>query len=137
MVFTGLVSPTLAINEEVDRRRAAGLATIPLGFGEAGLPVLPELVDQLVRASSRAQYGPVAGVEEVRHAAAGVATLPGSAFGQGEDVLALRIATSLLYCLDDEQRLSALHHESPASLPWIKGQLDAIAAALQALLHDR
>jgi hypothetical protein len=89
MVFTGLVSPTLAINEEV------------------------------------------------RHAAAGVATLPGSAFGQGEDVLALRIATSLLYGLDDEQRLSALHHESPASLPWIKGQLDAIAAALQALLHDR
>jgi aspartate aminotransferase len=49
-----IVSATLAINEEMNRRRAAGLATVPLGFGEAGLPVLPELVDRLAAAAPSA-----------------------------------------------------------------------------------
>lgn len=66
-----ILSPTLAMNEEVSRRLAAGLATLPLGFGEAGLPVLPELADQLARSAGHARYGPVAGVPELRHAAAG------------------------------------------------------------------
>jgi aspartate aminotransferase len=66
-----IVSATLAINEEMNRRRAAGLATVPLGFGEAGLPVLPELVDRLAAAAPAAGYGPVAGLPELRVAAAG------------------------------------------------------------------
>ena len=66
-----LVSPTLAINEEIARRTSLGLATLPLGFGEAGLPVLTELVARLAEAAPRAGYGPVAGVLELREATAG------------------------------------------------------------------
>jgi aspartate aminotransferase len=65
------VSATLAVNEEIARRRAAGLATIPLGFGEASIPVHPELIEALRRHAHRGDYGPVAGVRELREAAAG------------------------------------------------------------------
>lgn len=65
------VSATLAINEETQRRRAAGLPVVPLGFGEAGLPVHDSLVEALSRSAGHASYGPVAGIEELRVAAAG------------------------------------------------------------------
>jgi aspartate aminotransferase len=65
------VSATLAINEETERRRAAGLPVLALGFGEAGLPVHPDLVEALSRAGGRGSYGPVAGIEPLREAAAG------------------------------------------------------------------
>ena len=39
---TMTMSATLAINEEIERRRAAGLPVLALGFGEAGLPVHDE-----------------------------------------------------------------------------------------------
>jgi aspartate aminotransferase len=65
------VSPTLAMNEEIARRRSAGLCTVALGFGEASIPVHPELVDQLRRHAHRGDYGPVAGARELREAAAG------------------------------------------------------------------
>ncbi len=65
------VSPTLAINELTARRRAAGLPTIALGFGEAGLPVLPGLVQRLADSGARAEYGPVSGIPQLREAAAG------------------------------------------------------------------
>lgn len=77
------VSATLAINEETDRRRAAGLPVLALGFGEAGLPVHDELVEALSAAAGHGSYGPVAGIEELRSAAAGywqrrnLATEPG------------------------------------------------------------
>jgi aspartate aminotransferase len=65
------VSATLAINEETERRRAAGRPVLPLGFGEAGLPVHERLVEALSRVAGEASYGPVVGVEELRAAAAG------------------------------------------------------------------
>ncbi|TDQ01476.1 pyridoxal phosphate-dependent aminotransferase [Labedaea rhizosphaerae] len=65
------VSATLAINEEVRRRQAAGLPTVPLGFGEAGVPVHPLLVEKLAEAAGKAGYGPVAGIPSLRAAAAG------------------------------------------------------------------
>jgi aspartate aminotransferase len=65
------VSATLAINEETERRRAAGRPVLPLGFGEAGLPVHESLVEALSRVAGEASYGPVVGVEELRAAAAG------------------------------------------------------------------
>ncbi len=71
------VSPTLAIDAEVRRRRGAGLPTVALGFGEASIPVLPELVDQLRRYADRAAYGPVGGIGELREAAAGYWTRRG------------------------------------------------------------
>jgi aspartate aminotransferase len=65
------LSPTLWINEETARRRAAGEPILGLGFGEAGVPVLPELVQRLAEGAPRAEYGPVAGIEELREAIAG------------------------------------------------------------------
>ena len=65
------VSPTLAINQEIARRRAAGLETIPLGFGEASIPIHPELTRRLGEHAGLGGYGPVAGVPALLDAAAG------------------------------------------------------------------
>jgi aspartate aminotransferase len=70
------VSATLAINERLQARHTAGAGhraggDLPLGFGEAGLPVLPEVADLLARASRSNSYAPVAGSPAARRAAAG------------------------------------------------------------------
>ncbi len=64
------VSATLAINEITEARRRRGEPVLPLGFGEAGLPVHPALRDALANAVSRNSYGPVAGSAGLRAAAA-------------------------------------------------------------------
>ncbi len=61
----------------------------------------------------------------------GVATLPGSAFGDAPSSMRLRVATSLLCGDDDEQREAALRSDSPLDLPWIADQLDRLAVALR------
>ncbi|MFC0431840.1 pyridoxal phosphate-dependent aminotransferase [Kutzneria buriramensis] len=65
------VSATLAANDAIARRRAQGLPVVPLGFGEAGLPVHPLLAKALSDAAGFAGYGPVAGIPALRDAAAG------------------------------------------------------------------
>ncbi|MDA0567612.1 pyridoxal phosphate-dependent aminotransferase [Streptomonospora sp. S1-112] len=65
------VSATLAVNEALAERRRRGLPVLPLGFGEAGLPVHPSMRDALSAGCDRNAYGPVAGSAELREAAAG------------------------------------------------------------------
>ncbi len=65
------VSPTLAINEAVKRRLAAGEDIVHLGFGEAGLPVHPLLREALGAASAEGGYEEVAGSPALREAVAG------------------------------------------------------------------
>src|SRR4051812_18716899 len=65
------VSATLAANETMEARRRAGLPALPLAFGEAGLPVHPDLTRALCRAAGDGRYGPVSGSRELREAAAG------------------------------------------------------------------
>ncbi len=65
------VSATLAANEELERRRVRGEPVLPLAFGESGLPVHPRLTAELARAAGRGAYGPVAGTDRLRTAAAG------------------------------------------------------------------
>lgn len=65
------MSPNLALNQMVDRRRAAGESLVHLAFGEARLPVLPELARRLAAGADRAAYGPTAGRESARAAVAG------------------------------------------------------------------
>lgn len=65
------ISATLAANEAIEQRRARGERVLPMGFGEAGLPVHPLLRDELRGAAGRNAYGPVAGLPELRAAAAG------------------------------------------------------------------
>ena len=64
-------SATLATNERVQARIAAGAPVLHLGFGEAGLPVLPSVAERLGAAAGANGYGPVAGSPAVREAAAG------------------------------------------------------------------
>jgi aspartate aminotransferase len=64
-------SATLATDELIRQRLAAGRQVLHLGFGEAGLPVHPSLREVLADAASINGYGPVAGSPEVRGSAAG------------------------------------------------------------------
>ena len=65
------VSATLAANEVITARRSRGQPVLPLGFGEAGLPVCPALRRALAAATGANGYGPVAGEKALRSAAAG------------------------------------------------------------------
>ncbi|MFV2194583.1 pyridoxal phosphate-dependent aminotransferase [Nocardiopsis sp. LOL_012] len=69
--MTVTVSATLAVNEALDEKRRQGVRVLPLGFGEAGLPVHPVLRDQLTAGNGANAYGPVAGSPALREAAAG------------------------------------------------------------------
>jgi aspartate aminotransferase len=64
-------SATLAINGRIQAKLAAGEPILHLGFGEAGLPVLPAVTEALESAAGRNAYGPVAGSLDARRAAAG------------------------------------------------------------------
>jgi aspartate aminotransferase len=59
-----------------------------------------------------------------------IGVLSGAAFGDDPRALRFRMATSLLYGADDEQRRVTLHSEDPASLPWIAQPLAKLGAAL-------
>ena len=72
------VSATLAANETLARKRRAGETVLPLAFGEAGLPAHPLLIQALAEASAENTYGPVAGLPELREAAAGYWTRRGT-----------------------------------------------------------
>src|SRR5580704_12513449 len=72
------VSATLAANETLARKRRAGETVLPLAFGEAGLPAHPLLIRALAEASAGNTYGPVAGLPELREAAAGYWTRRGT-----------------------------------------------------------
>jgi aspartate aminotransferase len=71
------VSATLAANETMDARRRRGEPVLPMGFGEAGLPVHPVLREALAEAAGYTSYGPVAGRPRLREAAAGYWTRRG------------------------------------------------------------
>ncbi|MBE9374291.1 pyridoxal phosphate-dependent aminotransferase [Saccharopolyspora sp. HNM0983] len=64
-------SATLAVNERLQAKRNAGEEVLHLGFGEAGLPVPPGAAEVLARSAGHNAYGPVAGSERARRAAAG------------------------------------------------------------------
>ncbi|MFD0689270.1 pyridoxal phosphate-dependent aminotransferase [Actinomadura fibrosa] len=65
------LSATLAVNEALHRKRGQGMRVLPLGFGEAGIPIHPALARELEAAAGRGAYGPVAGSAALRAAAAG------------------------------------------------------------------
>jgi aspartate aminotransferase len=71
------VSATLAVNDALASRKRTGQPVLPLGFGEAGVPVHPMLAAELGAAAGHGGYGPVAGSPELRAAAAGYWTRRG------------------------------------------------------------
>jgi aspartate aminotransferase len=64
----------------------------------------------------------------------GVGVLAGTEFGDDQNALRFRLATSLLYGNDDVQRLASLNSEQPLALPWIADSLDRLTAALDQLV---
>ncbi|GAA1674723.1 aminotransferase class I/II-fold pyridoxal phosphate-dependent enzyme [Glycomyces endophyticus] len=92
------VSATLAANEAIAARRAAGQEVLALGFGEAGIPVHPLLRQRLVQAAGQISYGPVAGIDAARDAAAGYWTRRAIPTG-GEQVLLGPGSKPLLFAL--------------------------------------
>jgi aspartate aminotransferase len=91
-------SATLATNERVQARLAAGAPVLHLAFGEAGLPVLPGVAERLGAAAGENGYGPVAGSPAVRQAAAGYFERRGLPTGP-EQVLLAPGSKALLYAL--------------------------------------
>jgi aspartate aminotransferase len=92
------VSATLAVNDALAARKRSGQPVLPLGFGEAGLPVHPLLAAELAEAASRGGYGPVAGSAELRAAAAGYWSRRGLPT-QPDDVVAGPGSKALLFGL--------------------------------------
>jgi aspartate aminotransferase len=92
------LSATLAINERIEARRAAGEPVLHLGFGEARLPVPPAIAAVLAQAAPRNRYAPVTGTAEARAAAAGYFTRRGLPTGADQIVLAPG-SKPLLYAL--------------------------------------
>ena len=144
------VSATLAANDEIARRRANGLPVVPLGFGEAGLPVHPLLTEALGRAAGSAGYGPVAGIPELREAAAGYWSRRGLPT-ESAQVVAAPGSKSLLWAILGSRRggvalpkpswvsyaaQAAMHGRDTIRIRSLGGvpdpaELDAVAAALK------
>ena len=57
----------------------------------------------------------------------------GEAFGDEPDGLRVRMATSLLYGSNDDERRQALRSDDPTHVPWIRGALDRLRGALDVL----
>lgn len=81
-------SATLAINEKIAARRRQGERVVHLGFGEAGLPVLPSVAQALQSAVTQNSYGPVVGSLAAREAAAGYFTRRGLPTEPGQIIFA-------------------------------------------------
>jgi aspartate aminotransferase len=64
----------------------------------------------------------------------GIGVLPGSAFGDIPWASRTRVATSLLYGENAEQRLTALNAGDPLALPWIAESLNHLEEALTDLI---
>jgi aspartate/methionine/tyrosine aminotransferase len=92
------VSATLAAGEALDARRKRGERVLPMAFGEAGVPAAPILRYALAAASHQNGYGPVAGTEALREAAAGYWTRRGLPTFPG-DVVCGPGSKALLYGL--------------------------------------
>ncbi|MGW0712688.1 pyridoxal phosphate-dependent aminotransferase [Streptomyces sp. NPDC002643] len=66
----------------------------------------------------------------------GVGALAGEAFGDAEDGLRVRVATSLLYGESEAERRQALNSADPVALPWIAASLEHLRGALGSLTEQ-
>jgi aspartate aminotransferase len=92
-------SATLAMNEAVAKRRAAGRATIHLGFGEASFPLHPLLATALAEAAKHTGYAPVLGIPELRQAIAEYLARKRSLTFSSDQIIVAPGSKPLLYTL--------------------------------------
>jgi aspartate aminotransferase len=123
------VSATLEINEQIAARRRRGEPVLPLGFGEAGIPVHPVLRHALADAVGCNSYGPVAGLPALREAAAGYWTRRGLSTDPGS-VICGPGSKALLYGL-----VAAIGGDIAAAQPsWVSYAAQASLAGVTAHL---
>lgn len=92
-------SATLAINEAVAAKRAAGQQIIHLGFGEAPFPLHPLLYGALNEAATHTSYAPVQGIAPLRQAIADYLARTRSLAITAEQVIVAPGSKPLLYTL--------------------------------------
>ncbi|MEU2433728.1 aminotransferase class I/II-fold pyridoxal phosphate-dependent enzyme [Streptomyces sp. NPDC007861] len=113
-----------------DRFTAAGAVLAPVRATCYLYPDFEPLRDHLARAHGVHAGADLARLLSERH---GVGVLPASAFGESEDALRIRAATSRLYGDTDEQRTAALTAPDPLGLPWIRRDVERVGEVLAAL----
>jgi aspartate aminotransferase len=113
-----------------DRFSAAGLR---VAAPQAAFYLYPDFAPW--RDELRTAHGLTTGAQLARHLLHryGMGMLPGSAFGEDDSVLRMRVATALLYGETDEQRETALASDDPVQLPWIAAALDRAGDVLSDL----
>src|ERR1051326_1916731 len=92
-------SATLAMNEAVARRKAAGVKTIHLGFGEAAFPLHPLMKTAFAEAATRTSYAPVLGISALRQAIAAYLTSRRAMAYSADQVVVGPGSKPLLYAL--------------------------------------
>jgi aspartate aminotransferase len=121
-----------AVARAVARRFAAiGAAVTPPQAAFYVYPDFSPLADLLL---DRHEITGDEGLAELLLRRYGVGVLPGSAFGEQDWRLRLRVATALLYGDTEAQRAAALASDDPCSLPWIAASLDRLEEVLADLV---
>jgi aspartate aminotransferase len=92
-------SATLAVNEAVAKRNAAGYETIHLGFGEAAFPLHPLLKTALSEAITHTSYAPVLGIPALRQAIATYLTKTRNIVCSADQIVVGPGSKPLLYAL--------------------------------------
>lgn len=92
-------SATLAMNETVAAKRAAGRYVIHLGFGEAPFPLHPLLRAALHEAATHTSYAPVQGILPLRRAIADYLSRTRSLSLSAEGIIVAPGSKPLLYAL--------------------------------------
>ena len=128
------ITARIAASRALHARIAAAVATRCASAGltvpapQAGFYVYPDFGPWRDYLRDRHQVTTAAALARLLLNQYGVATLPGSAFGEPPAALRLRLATALLYGDSQQQQEAALAAPDPTTLPWI-------AAALTQLSH--
>ena len=94
-----LRSPTMAIQEECDRLRAAGRRVYRLGLGQSPFPVPVAVVEELRANATRKEYLPVCGLPELREAVADYHRRRADLPATGDDVLVGPGSKELMFLL--------------------------------------
>ncbi|MER7754701.1 pyridoxal phosphate-dependent aminotransferase [Kitasatospora sp. NPDC097643] len=119
------------VREVARHLTAAGAELTPVRATSYLYPSFEPLRDHLVETHGVSGAGELAALFAQRY---GVGLLPGSAFGEADHHLRIRIATSRLYGESEAERTAALTADTPLELPWIKASLDRIAEVLDDLV---
>jgi aspartate/methionine/tyrosine aminotransferase len=139
------ITARIAASRALHARVAAAVAAACARAGlivpppQAGFYVYPDFGPWRGHLHDRYQITTSAALARLLLARYGVATLPGSVFGEPPTALRLRLATAQLYGDTPQQQETALAAPDPTTLPWITAALTQLSHTLTDLtkLHPR